>query len=130
MCTKELLPFLKYLEISDPGLLSYTTFLANIEKRLFHTFVVLNTSGVENLLTICHGDSKPGNFMLRKKSCEDNNGLWQLEAALFDWQAGFLGSVSNDLMKLLPPFLEVPTESRGPGSIVNIWKISQMCKST
>ena len=90
-----------------------------------------------------------------------------------------IGSVSNDLMKLLPPFLEVPTESRGrvwnseiikkdkesilnnrlytnilqifllfqtlkryaeiiswvllfpdPGSIVNIWKISQMCKST
>ena len=50
MCTKKLLtvseinrnflPFLKYLEISDPGLLNYTTFLANIEKRLFHTFVV------------------------------------------------------------------------------------------
>ena len=34
------LPFLKYLEISDPSLVNYTTFLANISNNLFHTFLV------------------------------------------------------------------------------------------
>ena len=29
-----------------------------------------------------------------------------LEGILIDWQGGFLGSISNDLMWLLPPFLE------------------------
>ena len=57
-------------------------------------FKVLNTSGVENLLTICHGDSKPGNFMFRKMPTEeDNEECWGMESVLFDWQAGFLGSI-------------------------------------
>jgi hypothetical protein len=53
---------------------------------------VLNTSGVENLLTICHGDAKPGNFMSRTVETDDEDTeCGGMESVLFDWQAGFLG---------------------------------------
>ena len=101
------LPFLKYLEISDPGLLNYTTFLAKVDKRLFHIFNVLNESGCEKILTLCHGDSKPDNFLFRKIEIDlEDMECEGLESILIDWQGGFLGSISNDLMWLLPPFLE------------------------
>ena len=53
---------------------------------------MLNTSGVENLLTICHGDAKPGNFMFRTEGSDtDGADCGGMESVLFDWQAGFLG---------------------------------------
>jgi len=108
------LPFLKYLEISDPGLTNYTSFLAKIEQRLFHIFKVLNNSGLENILTLCHGDSKPDNFMFRKIEIDlEDMECEGLEGILIDWQGGFLGTVSNDLMWLLPPFLEANSDNRG-----------------
>ena len=108
------LPFLKYLEISDPGLLNYTTFLAKIDKRLFHIFNVLNESGLEKIQTLCHGDSKPDNFMFRKIEIDlEDMECEGLEGILIDWQGGFLGSISNDLMWLLPPFLEANKENPG-----------------
>jgi len=108
------LPFLKYLEISDPGLNNYTSFLTKIEQRLFHIFKVLNNSGLENILTLCHGDSKPDNFMFRKIEIDlEDMECEGLEGILIDWQGGFLGTVSNDLMWLLPPFLEANSENRG-----------------
>ena len=108
------LPFLKYLEISDPGLLNYTQFLAKIDKRLFHIFNVLNESGLEKIQTLCHGDSKPDNFMFRKIEIDlEDMECEGLEGILIDWQGGFLGSISNDLMWLLPPFLEANKENPG-----------------
>ena len=122
------LPFLKYLEISDPGLLNYTTFLAKVDKRLFHIFNILNESGLEKILTLCHGDSKPDNFLFRKIEIDlEDMECEGLESILVDWQGGFLGeekttsqsfdnyfllgSISNDLMWLLPPFLEANSEN-------------------
>ena len=123
------LPFLKYLEISDPGLLNYTTFLAKVDKRLFHIFNILNESGLEKILTLCHGDSKPDNFLFRKIEIDlEDMECEGLESILIDWQGGFLGkdplrslvlimisvgSISNDLMWLLPPFLEANSENPG-----------------
>jgi len=108
------LPFLKYMEISDPGLINYTTFLTKVAERLFHIFQVLNTSGLENILTLCHGDSKPDNFMFRKIEIDlEDMECEGLEGILIDWQGGFLGSVSNDLMWLLPPFLEANNKEKG-----------------
>ena len=60
------LPFLKYLESCEPGLANYTSFLAKLDKRLFRIFHALQESGLERILTLCHGDSKPDNFMFRK----------------------------------------------------------------
>jgi len=111
---RNFLPFLKFMEISDPSLLNYTTFLAKVTERLFHIFWVLNTSGIENALTLCHGDSKPDNFMFRKIEIDiEDMECEGLEGILIDWQGGFLGSVSNDLMWLLPPFLEANSNNTG-----------------
>lgn len=91
---------------------------------------VLNNSGLENILTLCHGDSKPDNFMFRKIEIDlEDMECEGLEGILIDWQGGFLGviwktmcflkiyifegTVSNDLMWLLPPFLEANSENRG-----------------
>ena len=68
---------------------------------------VLSESGLDSALTLCHGDSKPDNFLFRKIEIDlEDMECEGLESILIDWQGGFLGSVSNDLMWLLPPFLE------------------------
>ena len=78
------------------------------------SFQVLDESGVGNLYTLCHGDAKPNNFMFRKISLDfgDDEDFQDLdcegvEAMLIDWQGGFLGSLCNDLMWCVFPFLEV-----------------------
>ena len=78
------------------------------------SFQVLDESGVGNLYTLCHGDAKPNNFMFRKISLDfgDDDDFQDLdcegvEAMLIDWQGGFLGSLCNDLMWCVFPFLEV-----------------------
>ena len=75
---------------------------------------MLDESGVGNLYTLCHGDAKPNNFMFRKISLDfgDDEDFQDLdcegvEAMLIDWQGGFLGSLCNDLMWCVFPFLEV-----------------------
>jgi len=111
---RNFLPFIKYLEVSDPSLESYTGFLARIEQNLFGIFKALNTSGLEKLLTICHGDAKPDNFMFRKIEIDlEDMECEGLEGILIDWQGGFIGSVSNDLMWLIPPFIEANGENSG-----------------
>jgi len=110
---RNFLPFLKFLEVSDPGLTNYTSFLSKVEKRLFRIFKVLSESGLDSALTLCHGDSKPDNFLFRKIEIDlEDMECEGLESILIDWQGGFLGSVSNDLMWLLPPFLEANSDNR------------------
>jgi len=111
---RNFLPFLKYLEICDPSLTSYTGFLARIAENLFGIFKELNTSSLEKLLTICHGDAKPDNFMFRKIEIDlEDMECEGLEGILIDWQGGFIGSVSNDLMWLIPPFIEANSDNSG-----------------
>ena len=62
---------------------------------------VLNTSGLENVLTLCHGDSKPDNFMFRKIEIDlEDMECEGLEGILIDWQGGFLGTfgTSSDIV--------------------------------
>jgi len=111
---RNFLPFIKYLEISDPALTNYTGFLSKLQTNLFGIFKVLNTSGLENLLTICHGDAKPDNFMFRKIEIDlEEMECEGLEATLTDWQGGFIGAISNDLMWLIPPFIEANSDDPG-----------------
>ena len=52
----------------------------------------LNTSSLEKLLTICHGDAKPDNFMFRKIEIDlEDMECEGLEGILIDWQGGFIG---------------------------------------
>ena len=69
---------------------------------------------MEKVLTLCHGDAKPDNFMFRKIEIDlEDMECEGLESILIDWQGGFLGSISNDLMWLLPPFLEANSDNPG-----------------
>ena len=88
------LPFLKYLESCEPGLANYTSFLAKLDKRLFRIFHALQESGLERILTLCHGDSKPDNFMFRKIEIDiEDMECEGLEGILIDWQGGFIGYI-------------------------------------
>jgi len=108
------LPFLKYLEEVEPSLLNYTGFLTKIEPRLFQILKKIDSCGLENFLTLCHGDSKPDNFMFRKIEIDlEDMECEGLEGILIDWQGGFMGMVSNDLMWLLPPFIEANSDNKG-----------------
>ena len=54
----------------------------------------LNTSSLEKLLTICHGDAKPDNFMFRKIEIDlEEMECEGLEGILIDWQGGFIGDL-------------------------------------
>ena len=54
----------------------------------------LNTSSLEKLLTICHGDAKPNNFMFRKIEIDlEEMECEGLEGILIDWQGGFIGDL-------------------------------------
>ena len=62
---------------------------------------VLNNSGLENILTLCHGDSKPDNFMFRKIEIDlEDMECEGLEGILIDWQGGFLGVILKIMSSL------------------------------
>ena len=68
---------------------------------------LLDKCGFERLITICHGDAKPNNFLFRNISIDlEDLECEGLQSILIDWQGGFVGSVANDLMWALYPFLE------------------------
>ena len=49
---------------------------------------------MEKLLTICHGDAKPDNFMFRKIEIDlEEMECEGLEGILIDWQGGFIGGI-------------------------------------
>ena len=78
----------------------------------------LDNCGFEKLISICHGDAKPNNFMFRNISIEfddlDDEDLdcEGLQSTLIDWQGGFVGSVANDLMWSIFPFLEANQDKK------------------
>ena len=79
----------------------------------------LDTCGFEKLITICHGDAKPNNFLFRNINIEfDDLDLGEdldcegLQSILIDWQGGFVGSVANDLMWSIFPFLEANQDKK------------------
>ena len=68
-------------------------------------FQVLNNSGLENIITLCHGDSKPDNFMFRKIEIDlEDMECEGLEGILIDWQGGFLGEFYSSKFGLLLQF--------------------------
>ena len=79
---------------------------------------VLSECGYERLISICHGDAKPNNFMFRNISIDfgddDDEDLncEGLQSILIDWQGGFVGSVANDLMWAVYPFLEANSNKK------------------
>ncbi len=60
--------FLHYLEETEPSLGSHTNYMKKMHKHILKVVEVLEKSGSDNLLTICHGDAKPNNFMFRNIS--------------------------------------------------------------
>ena len=72
----------------------------------------LNTSSLEKLLTICHGDAKPDNFMFRKIEIDlEEMECEGLEGILIDWQGGFIGDL----------ILEIDGNKIEKFSILEIW---------
>eukprot|EP00096_Caligus_rogercresseyi_P007282 TRINITY_DN250_c0_g4_i1.p1 TRINITY_DN250_c0_g4~~TRINITY_DN250_c0_g4_i1.p1 ORF type:complete len:526 (-),score=116.81 TRINITY_DN250_c0_g4_i1:519-2096(-) len=109
-------PFLHFLEIKEPALKSHTVYMKKFGRYILKIIHILEQSGYEKLLTLCHGDAKPNNFLFRRHiidieelECEG------LEGILIDWQGGFLGSVANDLMWVTYPFIEAAHLRGEPG---------------
>lgn len=99
--------FLHYLEDAEPVLQKHTGYMKKMHKHILKVIETLENCGYEKLVTMAHGDAKPNNFMFRKIEID----LEELECEgidpiLIDWQGGFLGSVANDLMWALYPFVE------------------------
>ena len=106
--------FLHYLEDTEPVLSVHTEYMQKMHKHILRVMKVLLECGYERLISICHGDAKPNNFLFRNISielddCEELN-CEGLQSILIDWQGGFVGSVANDLMWAIYPFLEANKE--------------------
>ena len=102
-----------YLEDCEPKVKSHTGYMRNMYKHILTIIEALEGSGYDKLLTFCHGDAKPNNFLFRsieidieELECEG------LQSILIDWQGGFLGCAANDLMWALFPFLEANAEDK------------------
>ena len=81
--------------------------MKKMHKHILSLIKVLDHCGYEKLITICHGDAKPNNFMFRNISIDlEDLECEGLQSILIDWQGGFVGSVANDLMWAIFPFLE------------------------
>ena len=109
--------FLHYLEVQEPALAGHAGYMKKMHKHILKIIEVLEASGYENLISFAHGDAKPNNFMFRNIDIdmeeEDEDLSCQgIQAILIDWQGGFLGSVANDLMWALFPFLEAHSEDK------------------
>lgn len=99
--------FLHYLGSIEPKLERHTTYMQNMHKHILSVVGMLENCGYEKLVTFCHGDAKPNNFLFRNIEVDiEELECTGLQAILIDWQGGFLGSVANDLMWALYPFLE------------------------
>ena len=99
--------FLHYLETTEPTLSNHTGYMKKMHKHILKLVAVLDQCGYEKLITICHGDAKPNNFMFRNISIDlEDLECEGLQSILIDWQGGFVGSVANDLMWAVFPFLE------------------------
>ena len=57
--------FLHYLEDSNPALSYHTEYMQKMHKHILKVMKVLDKCGYERLISICHGDAKPNNFMFR-----------------------------------------------------------------
>jgi thiamine kinase-like enzyme len=99
--------FLHYLEEAEPVLSSHTGYMKKMHKEILKVMKALDQCGYEKLITICHGDAKPNNFMFRNITIDiEDLECEGLQSILIDWQGGFVGSVANDLMWSIYPFLE------------------------
>jgi len=99
--------YLHYLEEAEPKVSNHTGYMKNMYKHILTVIDTLEGCGYDKLLTFCHGDAKPNNFLFRnieidieELECEG------IQSILIDWQGGFLGCAANDLMWALFPFLE------------------------
>jgi len=111
---KHFVPFLHYLETTNDGLKNLTTYLKKMHKHLFKILKVLQESGSDKLVTLCHGDAKTNNFMFRKIEIDlEDLECEGIEGMLIDWQGGYLGTVSNDLMWSIYPFIESNKDDKG-----------------
>ena len=57
--------FLHYLEDCEPKVKSHTGYMRNMYKHILTIIEALEGSGYDKLLTFCHGDAKPNNFLFR-----------------------------------------------------------------
>jgi len=105
--------FLHFLGDIEPKLERHTTYMQNMHKHILSVITMLENSGFEKLVTFCHGDAKPNNFLFRNIEVDiEDLECAGLQAILIDWQGGFLGSVANDLMWALFPFLEANVQDK------------------
>ena len=105
--------FLHYLEEAEPKIASHTSYMRNMYKHVLKVVETLENCGYEKLITFCHGDAKPNNFLFRSIEIDiEDLECEGLQSILIDWQGGFLGSAANDLMWALFPFLEAHTEDK------------------
>ena len=105
--------FLHYLEETESSLSNHTSYMKKMHKHILNVVGTLQECGFEKLITICHGDAKPNNFMFRNISIDlEDLECEGLQSILIDWQGGFVGSVANDLMWALYPFLEANSDKK------------------
>ena len=113
--------FLHYLEEAEPKIASHTSYMRNMYKHVLKVVETLENCGYEKLITFCHGDAKPNNFLFRSIEIDiEDLECEGLQSILIDWQGGFLGSAANDLMWALFPFLEAHTEDK----VLRFWALN------
>lgn len=100
-------PYLHFMEETEPGLAKQTAYMKRMHKHILKVIENLENCGYDRLITLAHGDAKPNNFMFRKIEIDiEDLECEGIESILIDWQGGFLGSVANDLMWALFPYVE------------------------
>ncbi|XP_059096049.1 uncharacterized protein LOC131890667 [Tigriopus californicus] len=100
-------PYLHFMEEAEPGLAKQTAYMKRMHKHILKVIENLENCGFDRLITLAHGDAKPNNFMFRKIEIDiEDLECEGIESILIDWQGGFLGSVANDLMWALFPYVE------------------------
>eukprot|EP00095_Tigriopus_kingsejongensis_P006899 maker-scaffold126_size328755-snap-gene-0.10 protein:Tk06899 transcript:maker-scaffold126_size328755-snap-gene-0.10-mRNA-1 annotation:"AGAP001552-PA" len=100
-------PYLCFMEDAQPKMAKQTQYMKRMHKHILSVIEQLENCGYERLITLAHGDAKPNNFMFRKIEIDiEDLECEGIESILIDWQGGFLGSVANDLMWALFPYVE------------------------
>ena len=79
--------YLHYLEEAEPKVSNHTGYMKNMYKHILTVIDTLERCGYDKLLTFCHGDAKPNNFLFRnieidieELECEG------IQSILIDWQ--------------------------------------------
>ena len=79
--------YLHYLEEAEPKVSNHTGYMKNMYKHILTVIDTLEGCGYDKLLTFCHGDAKPNNFLFRnieidieELECEG------IQSILIDWQ--------------------------------------------